>query len=127
MQFSRYINLSFTIAGLILWITLQKATAMFIEVAGSNDLLLAGDAIRLSGVVGAVLAAGTTFYLWQRKDVQTWAGEIAVELSKVTWPKWPETRQHTIVVIVFSLILSGILAIFDFFWKWLTDLILLGA
>ncbi len=125
MQYARYINLSFVVAGLIFWVIFQKATALALDTAGTTDMLIAGEAIRLSGIVGLVLAAGGVFYAWSRADVQTWASEIAVELSKVTWPKWPETKQHTIVVIVFSLVLSGILAIFDFFWKWLTDLILL--
>lgn len=125
MQYSRYINLSFALAGLIFLVIFQKATGLLFSTFEVTDMLIAGEAIRLSGLIGAVLAGGGMFYLWQRQDVQTWASEIAVELSKVTWPSWDETKQHTLVVIIFSLILSGILAVFDFFWKWLTDLILL--
>ena len=125
MQFSRYINLCFAISGIIALVIFQKATGLLMETAGVTDALIAGEALRASHLIAFVLAAGGTFYAWRRPDIQTWASEIAVELSKVTWPGWEETKQHTLVVIVFSLVLSGILAVFDFFWKWLTDLILL--
>ncbi len=125
MQYSRYINLSFAVAGIIAFVLFHKTTALLLDTFEVSDTLIIGDALRLSQVIGFALALGLTLYGWKRADVQQWASEIAVELSKVTWPQWPETKQHTLVVIVFSLVLSGILAIFDFFWKWLTDLILL--
>ena len=125
MQFSRYINLSFAIAGIIGFVILQKATGLIFETFEISDTLIVGEALKLTQVIAFLLAIGGTVYAWRRPDIQQWSSEIAVELSKVTWPKWPETKQHTLVVIVFSLVLSGILAVFDFFWKWLTDLILM--
>jgi preprotein translocase subunit SecE len=76
-------------------------------------------------MVGTLVGVGLTGYLWYDRRVRTWSQEVADELSKVTWPGWEETKQNTMIVIVFSIIISGILATFDFFWKWLTDLILL--
>jgi preprotein translocase SecE subunit len=125
MQFSRYINLSFAISGIIFFVIFWKATLLIFDTFEVTDLLIVGEAVKLTQVIAFALALGGSIYAWRRPDVQQWASEIAVELSKCTWPKWAETKQHTLVVIVFSLVLSGILAVFDFFWKWLTDLILL--
>ena len=123
MPFSRYINLSFAIAGLITWVILLKLAGNLFEVFDATDAVLFLG-IKISQLIAAVVALGGTIYAFRRADVQTWAGEVAVELSKVTWPSWGETKQHTLVVIIFSLIMSGIIGGFDLFWKWITDLIL---
>ena len=124
MPYSRYINLCFAVAGLITWVVLLKLTGTIFESFKVTDTVLFSG-IKISQVIAAVLALGGTIYTYRRADVQTWAGEVAVELSKVTWPTWGETKQHTLVVIVFSLIMSAIIGGFDLFWKWVTDLILL--
>ena len=125
MPYSRYINLSFAVAGLIAWSILLKLTGSIFESFKITDLVLFSG-IAVSQVIAAVVALVGTIYAYRRPDIQIWAGEIAVELSKVTWPSWGETKQHTMVVIVFSLIVSSIIGGFDLFWKWVTDLILLG-
>ncbi len=124
MQFSRYINLSFAIAGLVLWVILLKLFGLLFESFEVTDTYLLGKDLRLSGAIAFVIAAGAAFFTWRHSAVQTWSGEVAVELSKVTWPGWEETKQHTLVVIIFSLVISAIIASFDFFWKWVTDLLL---
>jgi preprotein translocase SecE subunit len=125
MQFSRYINLSFVVAWVTGSIVLAKTGAALFRVFEITDRALLGDQLTATGVGGGVVAAIATIYAWKRADVQTWAGEIAVELAKVTWPGWEETKQNTMVVLVFAVVLAGIVASFDFVWKWLTDLILL--
>jgi preprotein translocase SecE subunit len=124
MQFSRYINLSYAIAGLVLWVVLSKLFALLFTTFEVTDTYLLGQDVRLSGVIALVLAVAGTFYAWRHPKMQTWSSEVAVEISKVTWPGWEETKQHTLVVIIFSLVISAIIASFDFFWKWLTDLLL---
>lgn len=39
--------------------------------------------------------------------------EVRFEMTRVHWPSWKETRQATIVVIVFSLIASFFLGFVD--------------
>ncbi len=124
MPYSRYINLSFAIAGLIGWVILLKLTGQIFDSFEITDTVLF-TGIKVSQVIAAVIALGASIYAFRRADVQTWAGEVAVELSKVTWPSWGETKQHTLVVIVFSLIMASIIGGFDLFWKWVTDQILL--
>lgn len=125
MQFSRYINLSFALAGLIAWVLMTKTSVAVMASMEVTDNALIGDMFRISTVVGLALGAGLTIYAYSRQDVQTWTSEVAVELSKVTWPDWEETKKNTMIVIIFAIVLSAILSSFDFFWKWLTDLILL--
>jgi preprotein translocase SecE subunit len=123
MPYSRYINLSFAVAGLITWVILLKFTGGLFESFKVTDTVLFSG-IKISQMISAVSAFVGTVYVYRRADVQTWAGEVAVEVSKVTWPSWGETKQHTMVVIVFSLIVSAIIGGFDLFWKWVTDMIL---
>lgn len=127
MQYSRYINLGFALAGLVLWVVLSKtAAAVMASIPVTDQAVFGMEQLTLSTVVGIVLAAGLTFYLYNREDIKVWSSEVAVELAKVTWPSWDETRKNTLIVIVFAVVLSSVLAGMDFFWKWLTDLILLG-
>jgi len=66
------------------------------------------------GLLGAVLA-------WRNKRWFKFMGEVATEVSQVTWPTKAETRAATIVVIVLTIICSIILAIMDLFWSNVTD------
>ncbi|MBH25384.1 MAG: preprotein translocase subunit SecE [Myxococcales bacterium] len=127
MQLSRYINLCYAIIAIILSVIFGKAIAAIMLAAdlARHDTGILGEQLKVSGLIGAVIGVGITIYLYVNPKVQTWSQEVAVELSKVTWPGWEETKYNTLVVIVFSAVISSILATFDFFWKWLTDLILL--
>jgi preprotein translocase SecE subunit len=48
--------------------------------------------------------------------------EVGSELSKVTWPPWKDTKRATIVVMVTTLIIAGILGLLDLAWGSLTRL-----
>lgn len=128
MQYSRYINLGFALAGLVFWVVLGKTAAAVMRSIPVNDSAILGiEQFTMSQAIGLLLSVGLMVYLYTREDVKVWSGEVAVELSKVTWPSWDETRRNTLIVIIFSVVLATVLASLDFFWKWLTDLILLGA
>jgi preprotein translocase subunit SecE len=43
--------------------------------------------------------------------------EVKQELFKVSWPKGAEVRASTIIVIVFSVILSAVIWILDLFFS----------
>ena len=126
MQLSRYINLAFVLAGLIVWLILAKLFGLLFITFEIADPYLLGQQLQLTNVIGIAVAAGAAFGSWRHPSVQTWANEVAVELTKVTWPTWDETKQNAMIVIVFSLVISVIVAGFDFFWKWLTDLLLVA-
>lgn len=57
----------------------------------------------------------------------TFYREVVAEMSKVTWPDWPQVRQLSIGVIILSLIVGGVIAIMDVgfrsvFMQWLPAL-----
>ncbi|MBI2121196.1 MAG: preprotein translocase subunit SecE [Candidatus Wildermuthbacteria bacterium] len=47
------------------------------------------------------------------ETIQTFFKEVAQEARKVSWPTWQETKQSTMLVIVFSALVALILGFFD--------------
>jgi len=82
--------------------------------------MLIGRQFTFSDLLGLITGLVVMLTLWHHQTVNRLALEVAVELKKVTWPKWPETRMTTIVVIVVTLVISFILAFFDFIWGHVT-------
>ncbi len=124
MNVKRYVNMGFVIGGLLAWICLAPLFGWLFElVSPAWDKPIMGAEFRVSNLLGLVAAVGVTAYFFVRDDVYTYALEIGNELSKVTWPKWPETKTSTIVVIITTLIIASILGLFDFVWAKMTGLI----
>jgi len=48
---------------------------------------------------------------WGR--LKTFLKDVRVEMTKVTWPSWPELKGQTIVVIVAVLLISAFIGIVD--------------
>jgi preprotein translocase subunit SecE len=53
------------------------------------------------------------------KETQTFIEECWVELQKVTWPDADQLRSATIVVIIFTIIISAIIWVMDIAASWL--------
>jgi preprotein translocase subunit SecE len=73
--------------------------------------------------VGAVLGVILVAYYYRRETVRAWAGEVASELSRVTWPNKETVTNGTMVVIVASLVATVYVALLDRFWGYLTNLV----
>ena len=58
------------------------------------------------------------------KETQTFIEECWVELQKVTWPDADQLRSATIVVIVFTIIISAIIWFMDLTASWLIRVIM---
>ena len=69
------------------------------------------------------LAFGMTVYARRDDRIYTFVMEAGNELSKVTWPNWPETRLATIVTVVVTIIIAMILEGFDYLWAALSSLV----
>ena len=63
------------------------------------------------------------------KETGTFIEECWVELQKVTWPDWDQLRSATIVVVMFTIVISLVIWIMDKFSGWIVGLIkgLFGA
>ena len=115
--------MAYLVGGLIVaWVFAKTSDLIFTSLTPRANIAFAG--ITLSVIVGVVLAVLLTVALWRNRRAYQWTTEVAVELSRVTWPELDETRQSTIIVIAFSVVLALALSLFDFVWKFATDAIL---
>ena len=71
-------------------------------------------------VGGAVIGALGVLQAYRKEGVRTWADEVALELSKVSWPNREAVTNGTLVVIVASAIAAVYVAVLDRFWSFLT-------
>jgi preprotein translocase subunit SecE len=58
------------------------------------------------------------------KETWTFLEECWVELEKVTWPDQDQLRSATLVVIVFTIVISAIIWIMDKTVSWLIGMIM---
>ena len=58
------------------------------------------------------------------KETRTFVEECWVELQKVTWPDQEQLRSATIVVLVFTMAVSGIIWLMDKSVSWIINLIM---
>lgn len=107
---------------LVIWNALASnswlaANASFLNRVAEDDrgtfTMLAGAAI---GVLAAVRA-------YQRDSVRTWVNDVALELTKVTWPDKKEVTNSTVVVVLTSAFATVFLALLDRFWGFVTNLV----
>ncbi len=72
---------------------------------------------------GAVLGVLLVLFYYRKQSVRDWAGEVALELSRVTWPNKEAVTNGTMVVLVASLVATVYVALLDRFWSYLTNLV----
>ena len=58
------------------------------------------------------------------KDTRTFVEESWIELQKVTWPDWDQLRSATLVVILFTIVISGVIWLMDSVVSFLVNLIM---
>ena len=73
--------------------------------------------------VGALLGVLLVAYYYKKETVRSWAGDVASELSRVTWPNKETVTNGTMVVLVASLVATVYVALLDRFWGYLTNLV----
>ena len=119
-QPKRIVAIAYVLAAIALGIFLEKVLALVFDRAGVNDFPVLDEDWTLSTMVGFAIAAVAAVVGWRIPRTQTVSLEVALELRRVTWPTFRETRAATIAVIVATLVASLILGAFDLFWGWLS-------
>jgi preprotein translocase subunit SecE len=71
--------------------------------------------------VGVTVGIALIIWIWSRERYFAFVSEVSTEVSQIIWPTRAETRAATIVVVVITLICSGILWLMDAFWSTVTD------
>ena len=74
-------------------------------------------------IVGAVVGVLVVLRVYSRPGVRTWANEVAVELSRVTWPNREAVTNGTVVVVVASIIAAVYVSVLDRLWAFLSTLV----
>jgi len=112
----RYIQAGFAVLALFLfWVLQQSIVSVWNFFTEPN--------VTIATAVAAFGAIGGAFALYRHERFGQLAREIAIELSKVTWPSREETQISTVVVIVTSVVAALYLGVFDFLWSAVTDLL----
>jgi preprotein translocase subunit SecE len=74
-------------------------------------------------IAGAIIGTLVVIQSYRKESVRTWAGEVAAELSKVTWPTREAVLNGTVVVVVASALATVYVTILDRIWLFLTTLV----
>lgn len=80
--------------------------------------------VALHQLVGAGLAAVIAIVAWKHEEAFAFCLETVQETRKVVWPTKEETRTHTTVVIITSVVIALMLWGFDQVFKRLFSIIL---
>jgi preprotein translocase SecE subunit len=119
MQNTRYIILSFLSAAVFLGLAVTGLTAPLLARLEVSDPQVLG--LNASTLFGFAIMAVTFMVLVRNKLAYGFTDEVIVELVKVTWPTKQETIRSTTVVVVFSIIVAGALAAYDYVWAGITS------
>lgn len=129
----RYVHAAFFVAGILAAYLSAKVIGM-----AWNSLAAWPDAVRAvpqlvgfaeeqresySLVAGAGIGTLVVIQSYRKESVRTWAGEVAAELSKVTWPTREAVMNGTLVVVVASALATVYVTILDKIWGFLTTLV----
>jgi preprotein translocase subunit SecE len=71
----------------------------------------------IAGLIGVLVAV----YYWRKPEARQYADEVAIELSKVSWPSREEVTSSTTVVVLTTLFATVFFALMDRFWGFITD------
>jgi preprotein translocase SecE subunit len=124
MEVSRFVFLFYATVFGCAAATFNKAVEAMWQALEITDASIVGKAITLTDLIAFALSVGVTIWAYQREDYRTYVTETIIELQKVTWPKFKETKRSTLVVFAFTVIVSFFLFIFDKVWGFATDLLL---
>ena len=107
-------------AAVIFWKTFEL---VFLMVGVRNSHLL-GKQFTSAHLLGAAAGVAMLFWITRHARYMPALRESGDELTKVTWPTWEETKNHTRVTIIVTLIIAFILWVFDQVFGNLTSMIL---
>lgn len=123
MKNQRYIILSFLGAAVLLGMSVQGLAVPLLARQDITDPQLLGlvNATTLAG-----LFAGTVTFLLLMRHAKAYGftNEVIDELRKVVWPDKQETVRSTLVVVIFTFIVAGALAAYDYVWAQVTEMFL---
>ena len=123
MSKQRYVLLVFVIAAVLIGISVQSAaTSAFAQFALPDDRVL--GILNTSSILAILGGAATFLVLIRNRPALKFVGEVVGELVRVTWPSREETVRAATTVVLTTVFMASLLAVYDFTWKNVADLIL---
>jgi preprotein translocase subunit SecE len=74
-------------------------------------------------IIGGLVGVAVMVYCLRTEGVRRWADDVALELSKVTWPKRETVTNGTIVVIAAGVFATVYIGLLDRLWGFVTMLV----
>ena len=71
-------------------------------------------------IIGGIVGIALMVYCLRKEGVRRWADDVALELSKVTWPKKETVTNGTIVVIAAGIFATVYIGLLDRLWGFVT-------
>ncbi|MFB6265369.1 MAG: preprotein translocase subunit SecE [Bradymonadaceae bacterium] len=140
MEVRQIVNLLYVIGGVIVFVVADKFVAWVwppfqegvnsaLRALGATSNILhnysiVGSYVTVTSIIAFALAGWLMYELYQPEEYRSFLSEVVIELKKVTWPGWDETRRSTLIVIVFTIVLSGLVWLSDTVWKYVTNMLL---
>ena len=110
----RFVNLGFLVVGVLAALLVSHILTSAIPMFDLETKIKNIQVTRQ--IVSLVIGAAVAFFMYQHPKVNAFANEVAVELSRVTWPSNRDTNSGTIVVVVMVIISGLILGLLDYVW-----------
>ncbi|MCX4239139.1 preprotein translocase subunit SecE [Paraliomyxa miuraensis] len=121
---SRFAHLIFVLGGFMAaWVLSNAILDVWDLVWAQWPQSVSRPADLYANLAGIGIAVLGTLYAWRREDWFRFCTEVVIEISQVTWPTRAETRAATVVVVVMTLISSGILFGMDRLWSAITNVL----
>jgi len=119
----KYIILTFLTAGFLVGFAVLGLAGPLLALLEVGDPQILG-LVNATALVGIVVGLATFLGLNRHRGVYVFTNEVITELRKVVWPDKEETVRSTTVVLTFTFIIAGALALYDFVWARLTSVFL---
>jgi preprotein translocase SecE subunit len=119
----RYVLLAFVLFAIAFGMAVQAASVSAFAQLAVPDARLLG-LVNTSTAV-SLLAGLLSFVALIRTPVAlNFVSEVVGELQQVTWPSRDETVRGSTTVVLTTIFTASLLAVYDFIWKNLADLVL---
>ena len=74
-------------------------------------------------IIGGLVGVALMIFCLRKEGLRRWADDVALELSKVTWPKRETVTNGTIVVIAAGVFATVYIGLLDRLWGFVTMLV----
>jgi preprotein translocase subunit SecE len=122
MNNQRYILLSLMVIAAVIGVTSSSIAGDVLARVDSGDPVFMG--LAASAWVGVATTVVLFAGLLRTPRVYVFTDEVVTELRRVTWPTQEETVRSSTVVVVFTVILAAVLAVYDYVWVTITRAVL---